>query len=97
MRLVSDLKGAGYITSTISVLLLGAVSARSAVDHPWFLAALLLGMATSVCGMMLRWRSHRLEQKKKDAREGGDGSKRLFRNAPDGAWRHRPTPPPGDP
>jgi hypothetical protein len=69
MRLVSDLKGAGYLTSTGSVALLGAVSWKSASQHTWTLACLILGMALSVAGMMLRWRSHRLDQKKKDAKE----------------------------
>jgi hypothetical protein len=67
MRLVSDLKGAGYLTSTASVALLGAVSWKSASENGWLLAGLVLGMALSVAGMMLRWRSHRLEQKEKDA------------------------------
>lgn len=66
MRLVSDLKGAGYLTSTASVLLLGAVSWQAASERPLLLACLLLGMLLSVVGMMLRWRSHRLEQKEKD-------------------------------
>jgi uncharacterized membrane protein len=69
MRLVSDLKGAGYVTSTISVLLLGVVSGKNAVHDPWLMICLLLGMLTSVAGMMLRWRSHRLQQKQAEALE----------------------------
>lgn len=66
MRLVSDLKGVGYLTSTASVLLLGAVSWQSAAKEPLLLACLLAGILLSFAGMMLRWRSHRLEQKQKD-------------------------------
>lgn len=67
MRLVSDLKGGGYLTSTASVALLGAVSWKSASEEPWMLACLVFGMALSILGMMLRWRSHRIEQHQKDA------------------------------
>jgi hypothetical protein len=69
VRLVSDLKGAGYLTSTGSVALLGAVSWQSASRHGWLLACLILGMLLSIAGMMLRWRSHRLDQAEKDAKE----------------------------
>jgi hypothetical protein len=65
MRRVSDLKGAGYLTSTLSVLLLGIVSLKAAHESSLLMACLVLGMATSVVGMCLRWRSHRLEQKEK--------------------------------
>ena len=66
MREASALKGFGYLTSTVSVILLGIVAFKSASQEPLMLACLLLGMATSVGGMLLRWRSHRLEQKEKD-------------------------------
>ena len=66
MKLVSDIKGAGYLTSTASVILLGSVSWKSASEHPPLFICLLIGMLLSVVGMMLRWRSHRLDQKEKD-------------------------------
>jgi hypothetical protein len=69
MRRVSDLKGAGYLTSTASVALLGAVSWKSAVASPWLMTCLVSGILLSIVGMMLRWRSHRLDQKEKDRRE----------------------------
>jgi len=69
MNLVSDLKGIRYLTSTGSVLLLGAVSWKSASQNPWLTAALIMGILLSVIGMMLRWRSHRLDQKKKEQKE----------------------------
>ena len=66
LRDVSALKGRGYLTSTFSVVLLGIVALKSASESPLLLACLLLGMASSVAGMLMRWRSHRLEQRQKD-------------------------------
>lgn len=69
MNLISDLKGLGYLTSTVSVALLGAVSWKAATEHRSLMICLLLGMVLSVVGMMLRWRSHRLDQKKDGDRD----------------------------
>jgi hypothetical protein len=69
MNPVSRLKGLGYLVSTVSVLLLGFVALQSASDKPLLLACLIVGMATSVAGMSLRWMSHRREQREKE--EGG--------------------------
>ena len=66
MRLASSFKGFGYLTSTVSVVLLGIVAWKSASEHPLLLACLIAGMATSVAGMTMRWISHRIEQKEKD-------------------------------
>ena len=66
MRDVSSIKGAGYLTSTVSVLLLATVSFKSALENPLLLACLILGAATSILGMFLRWRSHRIEQREKN-------------------------------
>jgi hypothetical protein len=65
MNMVSTLKGLGYLVSTVSVLLLGILSWKSASAHPLLLACLVLGMLSSISGMGLRWLSHRLEQKQK--------------------------------
>lgn len=62
MRPGFDLKGAGYLTSTASVALLGAVSWTAALQSTWMMACLILGVLLSVIGMMLRWRSHRRDQ-----------------------------------
>ena len=70
MRLVSDLKGMGYLSSTASVALLGVVSWKSASQHLPLLICLILGALFSIAGMMLRWRSHRLEQKEKKSADG---------------------------
>ena len=67
MRNVSTIKGAGYLTSTLSVLLLAIVSCKSALENPLLLVCLIVGVATSILGMFLRWHSHRLEQHQKDS------------------------------
>ena len=65
--MVSALKGLGYLVSTISVILLGMVAWKGAKEEPLLLACLLAGMAASVAGMGLRWLSHRLSEKEKEA------------------------------
>ncbi|RYE04439.1 MAG: hypothetical protein EOP61_00515 [Sphingomonadales bacterium] len=67
MNTVSTYKGVGYLTSTVSVLLLAAVSLKAAEESGLLLACLALGLATSILGMCLRWHSHRLEQRAKGA------------------------------
>jgi len=70
MDRVSRLKGGGYLTSTVSVVLLGIPAMKSALESPPMLASLLAGMGLSVAGMALRWRSHRLQSlKEKRARD----------------------------
>jgi len=64
---VSLLKGVGYAVSTLSVILLGIVSWKNASEQPLLFACLLAGMASSMVGMLLRWISHRIEQKEKAA------------------------------
>lgn len=66
MRTVSDLKGAGYLTSTASVMLLGTTSWKRASQSLMTTAFLILGMLFSVVGMLLRWRSHRIDQKQQE-------------------------------
>ena len=65
MSIISVVKGLGYLVSTLSVILLGIVSWKSASEEPLLFACLILGMSASVAGMSLRWISHRLEQKEK--------------------------------
>ena len=62
MNRASRFKAAGYATSTVSVLLLSAVAWKGAAEDPLLLACLIAGMAASIVGMELRWRSHRIEQ-----------------------------------
>ncbi|ABD25414.1 hypothetical protein Saro_0969 [Novosphingobium aromaticivorans DSM 12444] len=66
MRQASRLKGGGYLTSTISVVLLGIPALKSAQDDPFMLVCLLAGMILSVTGMAMRWRSHRTSQHRRD-------------------------------
>lgn len=61
---VSRLKGSGYLSSTISVVLLAIPGIKAAMETPILFACLAGGAATSIGGMYLRWRSHREEQKK---------------------------------
>lgn len=68
MRRPSQLKAAGYLTSMVSVVLLGAVAWKSASHEPVLFACLIGGMIASLLGMELRWRSHRMEQHEKDTR-----------------------------
>jgi hypothetical protein len=65
LSLVSRLKGGGYLTSSISVALLAIPGLKSALESPFLALCLICGMATSIGGMYLRWRSHRLARKEK--------------------------------
>ena len=65
LSLVSRLKGSGYLVSTASVVLLAIPGIKAAMETPILFVCVLGGAATSIAGMYLRWRSHRIEQKKK--------------------------------
>jgi hypothetical protein len=65
---VRVLKAAGYLISTMSVLLLGAVAWAGTADHPEIRILLILGIATSIAGMFLRWLSYLHEQREKQDR-----------------------------
>lgn len=54
-----DLQGPGYFISTISVVFLGIVAWPSPSDPSWHAWAVIIGMATSVLGMFLRYLAHR--------------------------------------
>lgn len=58
----SRLIGGGYLTSTISVLLLAIPAIESARENRVLLVCLVGGMLLSVGGMYLRWRAHRTER-----------------------------------
>lgn len=58
-----DLKGLGYLISTISVLFLGLVAWPGPGDPNWQAPAVLIGMLTSVMGMSVRFLSHRQDRK----------------------------------
>lgn len=58
------LKTAGYLVSTVSVLLLG-VAAWPGAAKAGLTLVLLLGMLTSILGMAGRWFSYHLEKRAK--------------------------------
>jgi hypothetical protein len=54
-KLPLGLKGGGYLVSSFSVLLLGIVNWKSASEDRLLFACLVLGMAASIVGMVMRW------------------------------------------
>jgi len=56
------IKSSGYLISSVSVMLLGAVSWKSASEKPVLLACLIAGMVLSVIGMIFRWVSYQMEE-----------------------------------
>ena len=52
------MKGFGYLVSTISVLLLGAVAWPKPDEPRWKVMVLIAGMATSILGMLFRFIAH---------------------------------------
>jgi hypothetical protein len=57
-----DLKGFGYLISTVSVVLLGVVAWPKPGEPQWKAFVLIFGMLASVAGMALRFVSHRKEK-----------------------------------
>ena len=58
-----DWKALGYLTSMVSVFLLGAIAWPKPGAPGWVLPALIAGMATSILGMGFRYLAH-IRQKK---------------------------------
>lgn len=56
------LKGAGYLVSTLSVLLLAVVSWDSAQKSILLRICLISGAATSIIGMFCRWLTYQIEK-----------------------------------
>ena len=59
------IKTVGYLISSISVALLGVVAWKGAKQDPLLAACLVIGMATSIAGMTLRWLSYQLDKKER--------------------------------
>ena len=57
------IKGAGYLISIVSVLLLGAVAWPAPSDPQWVKPVLMPGVATSITGMVLRLIAHLRQQR----------------------------------
>jgi len=60
--MMGDLKGIGYAVSTVSVLFLGVVAWPKPSDPQWHAWAVVVGMVTSILGMVLRYVSHRKDR-----------------------------------
>jgi hypothetical protein len=60
----SELKGYGYLVSIVSVFLLAVPGLKSAQENGLMALCLVLGMASSITGMGLRWLSHLKQQAK---------------------------------
>ena len=58
-----DLKGLGYLISTISVLFLGIVAWPQPDEPRWQVWGVAVGMATSILGMGVRFLSHRQDRR----------------------------------
>lgn len=61
-----DLKGIGYLISTVGVLFLGVVAWPGPNEPQWHGPAIIVGMILSVMGMGVRFMSH--QQDRKDIR-----------------------------
>jgi hypothetical protein len=61
------IKTCGYLVSTVSVVLLGMVSWKSASERPLLMLCLIAGVGASVCGMFLRWLTYDIEERRKAA------------------------------
>ncbi len=58
-----DLKGLGYLISTVSVVFLGVVAWPAPDEPQWKAWAVAIGMTTSVLGMGVRFVSHRQDRR----------------------------------
>gem|GEM_PF-1733960 len=59
------MKGAGYLVSSVSVLLLAVSPLKTAMSDPLLLSCLIGGVALAIVGMVLRYLSHRRDQHEK--------------------------------
>jgi hypothetical protein len=57
-----DLKGLGYLISSVSVILLGVVAWPGPDEPNWHAVAVLLGMVLSILGMAVRFMSHQQDR-----------------------------------
>ena len=70
-----DWKGLGYLTSMASVFFLGAIAWPKPDAPAWHLPALIIGVATSLVGMALRYKSH-LDQQAEIRKAEAEAEKR---------------------
>jgi len=62
MQSPNIIKTSGYLVSTLSVILLGAVAWKAARESPVMMACLIGGMVCSVLGMAMRWLSYQIDK-----------------------------------
>lgn len=74
-RIEIDWKGLGYLTSIVSVFFLGAIAWPRSDDPAWHLWGLVIGMATSIVGMIFRYKAH-LEQQRELRRAKAEAERR---------------------
>ena len=58
-----DWKALGYLVSIVSVFFLGAIAWPKPGEPEWHIAALIVGMATSIIGMGCRYKAHLDQQR----------------------------------
>jgi hypothetical protein len=58
-----DWKAVGYLVSIVSVFFLGATAWPKSGEPRWHVAALMIGMATSIIGMGCRYKAHLDQQR----------------------------------
>lgn len=58
----NHLKAAGYLVSTLSALLLGAVAWASADGDDMLRLAVIVGPLSAIAGMFMRWLSYQEER-----------------------------------
>ena len=58
-----DWKALGYLVSIVSVFFLGVIAWPASHEPQWHIAALLIGMATSIIGMGCRYKAHLDQQR----------------------------------
>lgn len=69
-----DIKGLGYLTSIVSVVLLGAVAWPQPGDPDWVQPALIAGIVASIIGIVLRYVAHLKERKELKRVERASGT-----------------------
>jgi hypothetical protein len=79
-------KDVGYFLSTLSVLLLAVPSFKAALEKPALFLFLVLGVATSIAGMALRWITHRTQEN-----AGGVATRADLADGDASVVRRRPT------
>jgi len=62
MNRPAKIKTSGYLLSSGSGVLLGAVAWKSASEKPLLFFCLVAGMVLSVLGMLCRWVSYQMEE-----------------------------------